>query len=143
MKILFVCTGNTCRSPMAEAIMKKIIRDKNIPDVQCISAGLCADDGDNASLNSIKVLNEIGIDLSSHKSKKLSRNTLGDFDIIVPMTENHNIFLLQLGCEPSKIFSSSVNIGDPYGGSLEKYRTSRSEILKLCEELSEKLINEQ
>ena len=69
--ILFVCTGNTCRSSMAEALFKDILK-KNYPDkfkdINVISAGVAARNGDKASPNAIKAMQELGIDLSCHSA---------------------------------------------------------------------------
>ena len=121
MKILFVCTGNTCRSPMAEAICNKL-SDKKIAD----SAGINAITGLSASVNSIEVCKEIGIDLSDFTSTWICDTNPAEYDLFAVMSESHKQMLITLGISPEKI--NVLNISDPYGGDLETYRKCRDEI---------------
>ena len=76
-KILFVCTANVCRSPMAEHLFAREIDKVNLPiKVESRSAGLSAMDGDGASQNSLDACEEIGVDISSHKSSGITRADL-------------------------------------------------------------------
>jgi len=80
---------------------------------------------------------QIGIDISNHKSQPITQRMLKDFDLIVPMTTNHALLLLQMGCDEGKVYRDLPSIGDPFGGSLEKYCICRDEIIKLCEKIAE------
>ncbi len=80
--ILFVCTGNTCRSPMAEAFCKQLIQEKGFKELSCSSAGLAAYPGSPASEFSIKVMGEVGIDLSGHRSQPLNAEMVAQADEI-------------------------------------------------------------
>ena len=71
-KILFVCTGNTCRSPMAEGIFKKLTQGDE--SISCSSAGMSFCDGDAVSENAVTVCKEIGVDISGHRSKAICRD---------------------------------------------------------------------
>lgn len=119
MKILFICTGNTCRSPMAEGYLKSL-------GFNCESRGLAAD-GSKASQNSVKAMSEIDIDISSHISKQLTKSDIDDFDLIVCMSKNHAEYLTSLGIKCEVL---GDGISDPYGGDIDTYRLCRDEIIK-------------
>ena len=138
MKILFICSGNTCRSPMAQAVFQKIAAEKNL-SVECKSAGIAAFTGSPASENSVAELQEIGIDLSNFRSTSITAliPRLDEFDLFVPMTYSHAVALLQLGVEKKKIYLFNTDVSDPYGGDLSVYRATRDELLKQLDILAE------
>ena len=119
MKILFICTGNTCRSPMAEALMKKKCPDKY--DTEISSCGLCAFSGDSATPESIAVMQDYGIDLSSHRARPFSAYMADAYDIFCVMTENHATALSQI-IPKEKILILGGGIPDPYGLGIEAYK---------------------
>ena len=128
MKIFFVCTGNTCRSPMAEYIFAEEAKKRNL-DCECRSAGIVTYTGSPASDNSVAVLKEIGIDLSKFRSTSIKAIFFESFDLYVPMEYFHEMALKEYGIPSNKIYHLSKNIADPYGKSIEYYRYTRDDII--------------
>ena len=122
MKIIFVCTGNTCRSPMAEGYLKS----KCMPNLTVESRGLY-DGGDAVSENSATAMEEIGIDIKDHISKGLSPEDL-DADLFIAMTESHALTLKSIGISEDKIKVLGEGISDPFMQPLSVYRRCRNEI---------------
>ena len=130
MKVIFVCTGNTCRSPIAEGYLSA----QKLPDVTVLSRGLYAD-GSPISQNSLEVLSEIGIDMSHHISRPLTREDCDCADLIICMSGNHHSSLLQAGIPEEKLMVLCGGIPDPYGGNLTIYRACRDCITNAIDEL--------
>jgi protein-tyrosine-phosphatase len=128
--LMFICTGNTCRSPMAKAIAQSLA-----PELKIDSAGLYAAEGECASENAIKALGEIGIDLSTHRSKQLKQDCA---DYYVPMTESHAQLLKSAGIDEKRILRFSSEVPDPFGGDLDVYRAARDKLEVLIKDLLEK-----
>lgn len=143
MKILFICTGNTCRSPMANELFKKFLISKKITGIECDSAGISAKKDDPASENAIKALKEVDIDLSQHKAKSIFDTDLKSFDLYVVMNLTHSEILKSMDIPLKKIYILGNNIEDPYGGSVETYRKCRNQIkaslISLYEYVNKKL----
>ncbi|MBP7222441.1 MAG: low molecular weight protein arginine phosphatase [Sedimentibacter sp.] len=147
MNILFVCTGNTCRSPMAEGIFKDMLRKNNIDNIGVSSAGLSVFPGDRANGKAIRALEEKGIDISLHRAKKLS-DEINVADLILTMTLSHkpgieDYFKRRTDESPPHIFtlkefaaklsgekSTGTDIDDPFGKDYSFYKKSRDEIEK-------------
>lgn len=142
MNILFVCTGNTCRSPMAAAIMDKIAVENEL-DVFIESAGIFAGEGEGASDNAIEALKQYSIDLSGHRTQPVTEDLLKQSDLILTMTEGHKKLIEPLAS--GKVFTileyagSDGDISDPYGGDLEEYEETAKEIYDALVDIAEKL----
>ena len=128
MTVIFVCSGNTCRSPMAEAYLKS----KELP-LKVESRGFMSD-GDAVSENSVAVMQEIGIDISSHTSKTVSHDDLVA-DRIICMSHSHAAALINAGADPHRVSVLGGGIMDPYGGDIDTYRTCRDGIIVAIDDL--------
>ena len=93
--VLFVCTGNTCRSPMAEALLRRRLKELRIEGVAVGSAGLAALPGDPATPEAVEVLGELGLDHSGHRSRPLTPDLLREADLVLTMENRHKQAILQ------------------------------------------------
>lgn len=132
MNILFVCTGNTCRSPMA----KGYLRSKELSGVNVSSRGLTAD-GSPVSANSAAVMKEAGIDISRHVSRQLTDGDISAADKIICMSPSHAAVLLSAGVPKEKLSVLGGGIPDPFGGSIEIYRNCRDLIFSAVDRLAD------
>jgi RpiB/LacA/LacB family sugar-phosphate isomerase len=135
--ILFVCTGNVCRSPMAEGILRHTTRDRG--DYRALSAGLGACEGQPPSPNAVQAVRELGIDISGQRSRPLTPELVQQADYIFGMTHSHidtvsllfpqaaeRTFLLREFDETLDFFEKDIS--DPIGGSYEVYLNCRDQI---------------
>lgn len=129
MNIIFVCTGNTCRSPMAEYYLKS----KNLKNVTVTSRGFSG--GDYANTNSIAVMNEMGIDISNHISNRIAIEDIQQADAIICMTESHKQMLLLAGATHDKLYILGNGIPDPFGCDIDTYRKCRDNIFQSIDAL--------
>jgi protein-tyrosine-phosphatase len=149
-KILFVCTGNSCRSPMAAAITAARMTEALRKEISVSSAGTGAYPGMGAAPNAIAVLKEIGIDLNGHRTKLLTKKMVDEADLVVAMTESHKEEILRLAPDShGKVIvlgeldstRESPDIFDPMGGGEDVYRRTRDEMDRLVHRLIDYLID--
>ncbi|MDT8715598.1 low molecular weight protein arginine phosphatase [Clostridium sp. 19966] len=144
MNILFVCTGNTCRSCMAEAIFNSI---NDLEDYMAVSAGAAAIPSTFTSVNSAKIVKDkLGVDISKRASVKLDRKHLEEASLILTMTKSIRDYLVSVFPElKNKIYSlneyvgKSGEISDPYGGSIEIYSSTFEQLMENIKLLIAKL----
>lgn len=151
MRVLFVCTGNTCRSPIAEALARRFAAERNLSDLEVGSAGTAAWDGAPASDGALLVAMERSLDLSTHRARLLTRDLVSGSDLILAMGPHHLERIEALG-GPGKthLLSSYASRGrsersitDPFGGDLDVYRAAFDELDREVQHAIERIAAER
>lgn len=139
MKVIFVCTGNTCRSPLAEGLFKEKLQKLNIEGVEVSSAGLAAYAGDEVSANSVNAALNYGVDISAHRARPLSPYELDD-SLIFCLGASHYSALAPY-VDKDRLFLLGKGISDPYGGTQEVYDRCAEEINQALDKVMKTVIN--
>lgn len=151
--VLFVCTGNSCRSVMAEGLLKKYLKELGKETIEVDSAGVMNYSGQPPTPETIEVMNKEGIDVSSHRSKNLTRNLIEGADLILVMERMHKdmvvsmvpeaspktYLLTEFGIDEKGRGSKKYGVQDPLGMSMEGYRICLGVIKNQIERIARKL----
>ena len=149
MKIMFVCTGNICRSAMAEYLLKKKAKE-NKKELNISSCGTYATDGDIATYEAIETLrDDFNIDLKPHRATNITKSDILKSDLILCATINHKNFVLYMFPElKGKVYTikefagentQNLDVQDPWGYDISVYRKCASEISNLLDRIIDKL----
>ncbi|MFP4456110.1 MAG: low molecular weight protein arginine phosphatase [Clostridia bacterium] len=145
-RLLFVCTGNTCRSSMAEGLAKEIFNNLGLSEWEIHSAGTYAIRGQKANPKAIKVAFEEGIDLSEYKSKSIPAN-INDYDLVLTMTKSHKRQIEELfELDDRKLFmlnkfayGTEENVVDPFGKEIDAYRETFTQLKEALKKVANKI----
>lgn len=129
MNVLFVCTGNTCRSPMAAALFTDLVGKEGKEGVVASSAGISAYPGMPASSESVGVMAKRGLDIRDHRARLLTPDLIGNADLILCMSHGHLAAVRALGAgDKARLLSEyaagqDAEIEDPFGRGVGAYRS--------------------
>lgn len=148
--IMFICTGNICRSAMAEGLLKKMLKDKGITNVEVCSAGIYAETGSYASDEAIEVMKDYDVDLIPHRATNIRESNIKNMDLILCATMSHKMNIKVAYPElASKIYTIKEyaygedtldkDISDPWGYSEVVYRKCAKEIEDALNKIVEKI----
>jgi protein-tyrosine-phosphatase len=138
-RVLLVCTGNMCRSPLAEVLLKREVEARGLDGVTVGSAGTGAWDGAPASEGAYLVALEHGLDLSAHRARLVTRELLREADLVLTMSRHHRARVQELEPDARAYVlgeyagrsGPEAEVSDPFGGDLELYRATYAELEEL------------
>ena len=149
MRLLFVCTGNTCRSPLAEVIARRYLTDRGASGVSVGSAGTGAWPDAPASDGSLLVALEHGLDLASHRARSLTADLVREADLVLTMGASHRERVDALGGTGRSWLlteyagAGNGGISDPFGGDLTVYRATYEELDRVVRGAIDRILRDQ
>lgn len=152
MKIMFICTGNICRSAMAHWLLKQKLKDEKIEGIEVYSCGIYAQDGDIPTYEAKRVMqDEYGIDISGHRATNIKNSKIKEMDLILCATSSHKMAVIDMYPElKEKVYTmkeyvnynrkyhDEIDIKDPWGYDIETYRSCVAEIEECVNGILEK-----
>lgn len=140
-RVLFICTGNICRSPAAAALLRQRLEQEGLTDWYVESAGTWTVDGRPASRHVVQLMLERGLDITAHRSRAVNQRIIAPADLVLVMTHSHAEALrLEFPGQADRVYLLSemqderrYDIDDPYGGSMAEYRANVSQLADLIE----------
>ena len=149
MKILLVCTGNTCRSPLAEVLLRRALAEAGADGVEVASAGTGAFAGEPASEGSYLVALEHGLDLTAHRARIVTREMVAGTDLLLAMGRGHlrKLELLGAGTKAQLIgdyarVAGDHEVADPVGGPIEGYRATFVQLDEMTRAVARRIVEE-
>ncbi len=146
--MVLVCTGNTCRSPLAEALLREALVQRGLDGIEVLSAGTGAWEGAPASESAYLVGLERDLDLSGHRARLLTGDLIAPTDLILTMARHHRARVLELipGArvhllgEYAGRTGTAAEVADPYGEDLETYRATRDQLAILVTAVAGRIV---
>ena len=147
IRILLVCTGNTCRSPMAEALLNAKVKAAGLAEeIRVLSAGLAAYGESPASTHARTAMAGRGLGVAAHRSRQLASELIKAADVILTMTAAHKRAVAELAPEAAgKVFTlaeyagEAKDVADPFGGDAALYEACAAELERLIEKTWQKI----
>lgn len=152
MNVMFVCTGNICRSAMAHWLFLKKLDDLNRTDIHVFSCGIFAEPGDRATNEAVDIMKEYGVDLTKHRATNIRHSDMRQMDLILCATNSHKIsvlhaypdledrvYTLKEYVSYNREYHTKIDLDDPWGYGEDVYRFCASEINDCLDLLAKKI----